>query len=50
MIYLETSLKKVSSENKEVCGDFDVDLLKIDEINNYQLYYNSPVHLCRKSM
>ena len=42
MIYLETSLKNVSSENKEVsiCGDFNVDLLKIDGINNYQLYYN----------
>ena len=42
MIYLETSLKNVSSENKEVniCGDFNVDLLKINEINNYQLYYN----------
>ena len=42
MIYLETSLKKVASENKEVylCGDFNLDLLKVDEINNYQLYFN----------
>ena len=42
LIYLETSLKSVVSENREVyfCGDFNIDLLKIDEINNYQLYYN----------
>ena len=42
MIHLETSLKKVASENKEVylCGDFNIDLLKVDEINSYQLYYN----------
>ena len=42
MIYLETSLKKVASENKEVylCSDFNIDLLKVDEINNCQLYYN----------
>ena len=41
--YLETTLKKVASENKEeyLCGDFNIDLLKLDEINNYQqLYYN----------
>ena len=40
--YLETSLKKVVNENKEVyiCGDFNIDLLKVDEISNYQLYYN----------
>ena len=23
-----------------ICGDFNIDLLKVDEINNYQLYYN----------
>ena len=42
MIYLETSLKKIASENKEVyiCGDINIDILKVDEINNYQLYYN----------
>ena len=42
MIYLGTSLKKIASENKEVymCGDFNIDLLKVDEIINYQLYYN----------
>ena len=40
--YLETTLKKTTSENKEVylCGDFNIDLLKIEEVNNYQLYYN----------
>ena len=38
VIYLEKSL----NENKEVyiCGDFNIDLLIVDEINNYQLYYN----------
>ena len=25
---------------KYICGDFNIDLLKVDEINNYQLYYN----------
>ena len=41
MIYLETSLKKVDNENKEVYfGDFNIDLLKVDERNNFQLYYN----------
>ena len=42
MSYLETSLKKVVNENKEVyiCGDFNIDLLEVDEISNYQLYYN----------
>ena len=25
---------------KYMCGDFNIDLLKIDEIDNYQLYYN----------
>ena len=40
--YLEINLKKIASENKEVymCGDFNADLLKLDDINNYQLYYN----------
>ena len=35
MIYLETSHKKVASENKEIylCGDFNIDLLKVDEMN-----------------
>ena len=36
MIYLETSLKSVVSENKEVyvCGDFNIDLFKVNKINN----------------
>ena len=40
--YLETTRKKIANENKEVyiCGDFNIDLLKLSEINNYQLYYN----------
>ena len=35
MIYLETSLKSVVSET---CGDFNIDLLKVHGINNYQLH------------
>ena len=37
--YLETTL---ASENKELylCGDFNIDLVKLDERNIYQLYYN----------
>ena len=23
-----------------ICGDFNIDLLKLEEMNNYQLYYN----------
>ena len=35
--YLEVTLKKLSSENKEVyiCADFNIDLLKLDKIHNY---------------
>ena len=42
MNYLEIILKKISSEHKEVyiCGDFKIDLHKLDKVNNYQLYYN----------
>ena len=42
MNYLEITLKKISSEHKEVyiCGDFNIDLLKLDKVTNYQLYYN----------
>ena len=36
--YLEITLKKVSCENKVVY--INIDLLKLEEINNYQLYYN----------
>ena len=40
--YLDATLKKISDENKEVYifGDFNVDLLKIDEIKNYLEFYN----------
>ena len=40
--YLESTLKKLSGENKEVyiCGDFNIDLLKLEKVNNYQMYYN----------
>ena len=40
--YLESTLKKLSGKNKEVyiCGDFNIDLLKLEKVNNYQMYYN----------
>ena len=36
--YLESSLNKLIKENKEIylCGDFNIDLLKIEEISNYK--------------
>ena len=39
---MESILKKFSDENKEVyiCGDFNIDLLKLEKVNNYQSYYN----------
>ena len=39
--YLETTLLKLSKENKEVflCGDFNCDLLKIDSNKNYSTFY-----------
>ena len=42
LVYLESVLKTVSSENKEIyiCGDFNIDLLKLDNVNNYQTFYN----------
>ena len=42
LVYLESVLKTVSNEDKEVyiCGDFNVDLLKLDDINSYLTYYN----------
>ena len=42
LIYLENILKKLSIENKEIyiCGDFNIDLLKLDKINQNQLYYD----------
>ena len=40
--YLEKCLKIIAKENKEVyiCGDFNIDLLKIESINSNQEYYN----------
>ena len=40
--YLDSTLKKITDENKEVyiCGDFNIDLLKIDEVKNYLEFYN----------
>ena len=39
--YLEVSLNKVMKENKEIylCGDFNIDLLKINEIINHRNFY-----------
>ena len=39
--YLESSLNKLIKENKEIylCGDFNIDLLKIEEISNYKNFY-----------
>ena len=40
--YLDLNLKKLSKENKEVfiCGDFNIDLLKIENKNSYLEFYN----------
>ena len=40
--YLENCLKIVNNENKEIyiCGDFNIDLLKIESVSLYQEYYN----------
>ena len=42
LIYLESTLKTVSSENKEIyiCGDFNIDLLKLNDKTNYLTFYN----------
>ena len=42
MHYLENCLIKLTKENKEIylCGDFNIDLLKIENNQNYQLFYN----------
>ena len=39
--YLESCLSKLSNENKEIyiCGDFNSDLLKLDNVNNYNKVY-----------
>ena len=38
--YLEKCLKIIAKENRGVCGDFNIDLLKIESINSIQEYYN----------
>ena len=40
--YLENVLKKATLENKEIyiCGDFNIDFLKIDERESFLLFYN----------
>ncbi len=40
--YMETVLKKCSDENKELylCGDFNIDLLKIESVSSYLNFYN----------
>ena len=40
--YLEKCLSKLSKENKEVyiCGDFNIDLLKIEDNHSYHEFYN----------
>ena len=42
MKYLENSLKKLHKEDEEIylCGDFNIDLLKLETISVYQEYYN----------
>ena len=39
--YLETSLNSIVNDNKEIyiCGDFNIDLHKIDESDNYKRFY-----------
>ena len=39
--YVEFSLNNLTKENKEIylCGDFNIDLLKIDELTNYKKFY-----------
>ena len=40
--YLDNCLKILNNENKEIylCGDFNIDLLKIETIGLYQVNYN----------
>ena len=42
LCYLENCLSKLTKENKEIyiCGDFNIDLLKIENNQNYQQFYN----------
>ena len=40
--YIDSTLKKLNGENKEIylCGDFNIDLLKINSNENYLSFYN----------
>ena len=40
--YMESTLKKLSDENKEIyiCGDFNIDLLKINSSDSHLIFYN----------
>ena len=42
LVYMETILKKITDENKElyVCGDFNIDLLKIESGGSPLTFYN----------
>ena len=42
LAYMELTLKTVASENKEIyiCGDFNIDLLKLNDVGSYLTYYN----------
>ena len=39
---MDSSLKKITDEGKEIymCGDFNIDLLKMNSVSNYLTYYN----------
>ena len=40
--YMDSTLKKLGDENKElyICGDFNIDLLKINEVDAHLEFYN----------
>ena len=42
LLYMENVLKRCQEENKElyICGDFNIDLLKIDSVASYLKFYN----------
>lgn len=42
MIYMESALKTAACENKEIyiCGDFNINLLKLNNNDNYLKFYN----------
>ena len=42
LLYMDNVLKKCQDENKElyICGDFNIDLLKIESVNSYLKFYN----------